>query len=124
MTRQPATGAHPLGEQLRSLREQAAVPGWEAAAAARMDSTLLSKIENGKRLPTQEQLAALAKFFKVPFEPLEARRLAEDMKRWYGDHPNFAEATAILHEDAREYRANNLSPAVSKRPKPVNKGKK
>jgi len=43
-----------------------------------MDSGLLSKIENGKRLPTQEQLAAPAK--KVPGGPLEARRVAEEIK--------------------------------------------
>jgi transcriptional regulator with XRE-family HTH domain len=36
-----------------------------------MDSGLLSKIENGKRPPTQEHLAALAKFFKLPVGPLE-----------------------------------------------------
>ena len=113
-----------LGAQLRELREKASAPGWKAAAAAEMDSGLLSKIENGRRLPTREQLAALAKFFKVPVAPLEARRIAEDMKKRHGDSPVFDEATAILREDSGEYRANNMSAAVSKRAKPVNKRRK
>lgn len=123
-TRQTATVTQPLGEQLRLLRGKADVPGWKAAGAAEMDSTLLSKIENGKRLPTQEQLAALAKFFKVPFEPLEARRLAEEMRKWHGDNPAFAAASAILREEAGEYRAKNVSTAVSKPTKAVNNRRK
>ena len=93
------------------------------AAAAEIDPALLSKIENGRRPSTQAQLTALAKFFKVPFEPLEARRLAEEMEKWHGDNPVFAEATAILREESGEYRVNNVSAAVSKRAKPVNKPK-
>ena len=123
-TRQSTAEAQPLGEQLRLLRGMAEVPGWKAAAAAKMDASLLCKIENGKRPVTQEQLAALAKFFKAPFEPLEARRLAEDMKKRYGDHPNLAEATSILREEAGEYPAKKMSTAVSNRAKPVNKRRK
>src|SRR5687767_10169023 len=83
-----------LGSILRELREKASLPGWKVASAAKMDSTLLSKIENGKRAATQAQLAALAKFFKVELEPLETRRLAEEMLRSYGNHPAFAAASA------------------------------
>ena len=106
------------------LRGMADVPGWKAAAAAKMDASLLSKIENGKRTVTQDQLAALAKFFKVPAGPLEARRVAEDMKKRYGDHPNLTEATSILREEAGEYLAKKVSTAVSNRAKPVNKRRK
>ena len=104
-----------LGEQLHRLREAAGRPGWEVAAAARMDSGLLSKIENGKRPATQAQLAALAKFFKVAVEPLETRRLAEDMMKWYGAHPGFEAATAIVREEAGEYRVKN-KPAMASKP--------
>ena len=109
---------------MRALREKAGVPGWLPAAAAGMDSALLSKIENGRRLPTQEQLAALAKFFKAPVGLLEMRRVSEDMMRRYGDHPHFAAATAILREEAGEYRAKKVSAPVSKPAKSVNKRKK
>lgn len=120
-----------LGTQLRRLRDQAGSPGWEVAAAARMDSGLLSKIETGKRLPTQVQLAAIARFFKVDPVPLEARRIAEDARRRYGTGPALDAATAILREEPPEYRVNKLSAAASKQARlarkpstPVNKPKK
>ena len=119
-----AASRETLGEQLRRLREKADLPGWKVAAAAEMDSTKLSKIENGKRLPTAAQLAALAKFFKVPVEPLETRRLAEDMMKWYGGHPGFEAATAIVREEAGEYRVKKRSMAVGKPAKAVNKAGK
>lgn len=120
-TRHATAPKETLGEQLRRLREGTGLPGWEVAGAARMDSTHLSKIENGKRLPTAAQLAALAKFFKVPLAPLETRRLAEDMMKWYGGHPDFAAATALVREEAGEYRVKKRSMPVSKPAKPVNK---
>jgi len=89
-----------------------------------MDSTLLSKIENGRRLPTAAQVAALAKFLKVPPAPLERQRLAEEMIKRYADHPEFEAAAAIVREQAGEYGANNLSARVSKSAKAVNKSKK
>ena len=123
-TRHTAAPQETLGEQLRRLREKADLPGWKVAGAAEMDSTKLSKIENGKRLPTAAQLAALAKFFKMPVEPLEARRLAEEMMKWYGGHPEFEAAAAIVREEAGEYRVKKRSAAVNKPAKPVNKPKK
>jgi transcriptional regulator with XRE-family HTH domain len=110
--------------QLRQLRKQIKVPLWVPAAAAKMDSTLLSKIETGKRLPTPEQLAALTRYFKVPVEPLETRRLAEEMLKSYGAHPGFGAASAIVREEAGEYPVKKRSTEVSKRTKPVDKPKK
>lgn len=86
-----------------------------------MDSTHLSKIENGRRLPTQAQVAALAKFFKVPLQPLEQRRLAEEMMNYYGSHPGFAAAAAIVQDEAGEYHVKKPSKAVSKSTRAVNK---
>ena len=120
-TRQIAAPQETLGGQLRRLREKADLPGWKVAAAAEMDSTKLSKIENGKRLPTAAQLAALAKFFKVAVEPLETRRLAEDMMKSYGAHPGFEAASAIVREEAGEYRVKKRSMPVGKPAKSVNK---
>jgi transcriptional regulator with XRE-family HTH domain len=121
-TRQNAAEALPLGEQLRLLREKAGVPGREVAAAAQMDSAAFSKIENGKRLPTQDQLAAMAKFFKVPLQPLEARRIVEELLRKHGDNPALTHAAAaILREDGGEYRVSKRPTAVSKPAKAVNK---
>jgi hypothetical protein len=67
-----------------------------------------------ERLPTQEQLAALAKFFKVPMCPREARRIVDFSLG----------LTAILHEDTSEYRAKKPSTAVGKAARSVNKRRK
>ncbi len=89
-----------------------------------MDSTLLSKIENSKRLPTQNQLAALAAFFKVPLADLSALRIAEEMTKRYGNTAEFAAAAAIVQERSGEYRvkvvpvpANNRAQSVNRRGK-------
>lgn len=113
-----------LGDVLRQLRDQSGKPGWEVAAAAQTDASVLSKIELGKRLPTPAQLAALAKFFGVPLAPLESRRLAQEMLGYYGSHPQLAEATAILREEACEYRVKKKPIPANNPPKAVNNSKK
>lgn len=123
-TRHTTTVSSSLGEELRRLRAHSGCPGREVAAAAEIDSALLSKIENGKRLPTQKQLAAIAKFFGAPQAELEARRLAEEMKRQFGDSPQFVAATTLLQEEAGEYPVKKVSAAVSKRAPAVNKRQK
>jgi transcriptional regulator with XRE-family HTH domain len=68
-----------------------------------MDSTLLSKIELGQRLPTETQLQALASFFKISFEELEVRRLAERFWKEYGSSPAAKEVVNLIQEQAAEY---------------------
>ena len=123
-TRQTPAAREPLGTQLRRLREGRALPIRVPAAAAEMDPTLLSKIENGKRLPTEAQTAALAKFFGVPAEPMHGARIAESFLREHSGHPAFAQASALIQEAAGEYRVKKMSAAVNKSGKPVNKRRK
>ena len=109
---------------LRELRAKSGLPGWQVGAEAGMDSGLLSKVENGKRSITRDQLLALAKFFKVEAAPLEAVRIAEVVRRKFGSNPAFPEAAAILQEDAGEYLVNKMSAPANKRGKSVNNPKK
>lgn len=109
------TEADNLGAQLRRLREQAGAPLWKAGAAAEMDSALLSKIETGKHPVRADQLVKLAAFFRVPLDPLETQRLAEEMARHYGSHPGFGAAAAIVQEKAGEYHVNKSPDAGNKR---------
>ena len=123
-TRQTPAARESLGVQLRRLREGVELPLWKVAAAAEMDSTLLSKIEHGKRLPTEAQTGALAKFFGVPAEPLHGARIAESFLREHSGHPALAEASAIIREEAGEYRVKKMSAGVNKPAKAVNKRRK
>jgi transcriptional regulator with XRE-family HTH domain len=113
-----------LHVQLRSLREARGLPLRLPAAAAEIDSALLSKIELGQRLPTRAQLAALTRFYGIENGPFEARRLAEEMLRSHGDDPALAEATAIIREEAGEYRVKNIRASVNKPGKSVSNRKK
>ena len=92
-----------LGGALRRMRKEKGLPLRSVAAAAEMDSTLLSKIELGQRLPTEPQTRALAKFFGVAFEELEAKRLAEHFWMDHGGSPAAREAVNLLREQAGDY---------------------
>lgn len=85
-----------LGAWLRDLRKARELPLRSVAAVAEMDSTLLSKIELGQRLPTEEQTRAFARFFNVSFEDLEAKRLAERFCSHHGDSPAIGKAVVLI----------------------------
>ena len=96
-----------LGDWLRSLRAARRLPLRVVAAAAEMDSTLLSKIELNQRLPTQEQSVALAAFFKVSVKDFEARRIATKFWQDFGESPVAAHAVSLIQEQAATYKTKS-----------------
>lgn len=54
-----------LGEQLRTLREQAELSLRTVANEIGIDTSLLAKIERNERQATKEQIKQIALFFKV-----------------------------------------------------------
>lgn len=54
-----------VGEQLRTLRENANLSLREVASNIGIDTSLLGKIERNERQPTKEQIKHVAAFFKV-----------------------------------------------------------
>ena len=110
---------------LRDLRKGKGVPMWSVAAAAGMDSTLLSKIELGRRLPTGEQAAALARYFGVPAEEIQGALMAERFFKEAEKNPEAAaRALARIEEGAGEYRVSKEPTAGDKPGAAVNKAKK
>lgn len=53
-----------LAEKLKLLREEAKQPQRRVAAALDIDTATYCKIENGKYVPSKEQVIQLADFFK------------------------------------------------------------
>jgi transcriptional regulator with XRE-family HTH domain len=53
-----------IGTTLRELRETNGLLLREVGARLSLDPTLLSKIERDERMPTKEQIKALANFYK------------------------------------------------------------
>ena len=94
-------GENPLGNWLRQLRQAKGLPLRVVAAEAEMDTALLSKVELGQRLPTEKQTAALAAYFSVPLEGMEAKRLAERFWMENKDNPAAAKAASLLHRRAQ-----------------------
>jgi len=95
-----------LGAFLRELREKRDLALWQVAPEAEMDSTLLSKIERGNRLPTQKQAELLARFFKVPVGELEGRRIMEKFWKENKGNPAVGEAVQKIQETAPAYVVN------------------
>src|SRR5438270_330537 len=94
-----------FGAWLRGLREEKGVMLREAAAAAEMDLTHLSKAELGQRLITKEQMVALARYFRVDDVEAEGRRLAEKFRHDAKDDPKAGEhAVLFLAEQAGIYK--------------------
>lgn len=87
-----------LGEGLRELREARGLTLRAVAEATDMDLTHLQKIELGQRLPTEEQTTRLAKFFKLDETETQARRIAEEFRRYYADNPAAPQALQILND--------------------------
>jgi adenine-specific DNA-methyltransferase len=71
-----------------------------------MDSTLLSKIELAQRLPTEKQTRALVNFFKVSFDEMEAKRLAEHFTVHYGHSSAARKAAWLIKEQYGEYETH------------------
>lgn len=98
-----------LGEWLRGLRERRGLPIRVVAAAAEMDQAHLSKVELGQRLLTAKQASAIAKFFEMDSEEIEAHRIAEKFRHDNADNPAAERAIYILHEDSAPYGLKNNS---------------
>jgi transcriptional regulator with XRE-family HTH domain len=89
---------------LRKLRRDRNFPLRVVAAAAEMDSTLLSKVELNQRVPTPAQTAALAKFFGISRGDFEAKRIATKFWQDFGRSPAAGKAVLLLQEQAGEYK--------------------
>jgi hypothetical protein len=63
-----------------------------------MDTAHLSKIELGQRLPTEPQASALARFFTVPPEEMQAKRIAEKFLREHRTSTGAARAASLIKE--------------------------
>ena len=77
-----------IGEQLRTLRENANLSLREVASNIGIDTSLLGKIERNDRQPTKEQIKQVATFFKVNEKQLIKEMLSDQI------------AYKIIEEDA------------------------
>lgn len=60
-----------LPEKLKQLREASGLPQRKVAAVLGIDTATYSKIENGKFIPSKEQILQIAKIFSAKESELE-----------------------------------------------------
>lgn len=68
-----------------------------------MDQAHLSKVELGQRMLTTDQASAIAKFFGVDANEMEARRIVQKFRLEHADNPAATQAILMLHEDIAAY---------------------
>jgi transcriptional regulator with XRE-family HTH domain len=109
-----------FGPWLRQLREQKGVAQRAVAAAANMDSSHYGKVEGEKRLLTDEQAVAVARFLGVTEADMRARQVAARfLLQCDGDHALAVNAAGLVQEAVAPYLVNNhvAKPVKSLRPK-------
>lgn len=87
----PKEASADLGRRLRALRLNASLTGSQVAAAARMSQPKVSRIENGRTVPTPADVARIAEALKADSEVIqglvaEASALADLSRRWREIH--------------------------------------
>jgi adenine-specific DNA-methyltransferase len=97
-----------IGQILKEIREENGYPLQEVQQQVDIDLTQLSKIENGKRLPTTEQLIRLAKFYKYD-EKLLIIHKESDKIVYSFEYPEIAMETLQVAEAKVQYGTQYLS---------------
>ena len=73
MTRRATEPTTPLGKALRALRNDSGLTGKEAAAAADISQSMLSRYEIGEQVPTPHTIRSLCRVYRAPAD--ERRQL-------------------------------------------------
>jgi transcriptional regulator with XRE-family HTH domain len=92
-----------LGQHLRELRKDKEQTLHQVSVGTNIDSPLLSKLERGERLPTDEQIKKLAKYYKVAETNLKVKATAERIIKEYGVNDTTYEAVNLVMEQITPY---------------------
>lgn len=93
-----------FGNFLKNLRKHKNATLHQVAVGTNIDATILSKIERGKRLPTDEQIERLAHYFDVSCDVLLSQTIAEKIIKTYGINEATKTAIQLVKEQFEEYR--------------------
>jgi transcriptional regulator with XRE-family HTH domain len=88
-----------LANWLRQCREGRGMILRDVASRTGLDLSLVSRFENGQRVPTEEQMAMLASVFGANPQQAQALRIADQFRRKYGDGPATHHAILRLAEE-------------------------
>ena len=92
-----------LGRFLRDLRKKNGQTLHQVSQGTDIDSPLISKLERGERLPTEEQIIKLAKHFNISESELKIKATAEKIIKEFGITDTTYEAVSLVMEQLTPY---------------------
>ena len=90
-----------IGNTFKSIRENRNLFLEDVKQKTGINKTLLSRIENGKRLPTKEQVIHLSKFYNVEKEDLIVQWLSDKLVYEVKEEESALEAIQVAEEKVR-----------------------
>jgi len=96
-----------FGETVKQLRNDKRMLLREVAAKMNVDSSLLSRVENGVKRLSREQVVALARALQEDEEKLLVLYLGERVVYELKDEENLAIEAIMVAEQRIRYRVNN-----------------
>jgi len=98
-----------FADQTKRLRKEKGVPLRVVAACLNIDQAILSKIENGKRNATRENVAKLAKYYKVNENDLVVSWLSDKLLYEFEDEELALEVFKVTEEKIAYKKTPQLS---------------
>lgn len=95
-----------FGNKIKELRLKKELPARKVAAAIDIDQSSYSKLEGGTKKPTQKNIEALSKFYKVPLDDLVTAFVADRILHQLKDY-NVGHEALKLAEDQLPYQTKN-----------------
>src|SRR5690554_1664044 len=95
-----------IGTTFKNIREERKLLLEDVTQKTGINKTLLSRIENGKRLPTREQLNLLCKYYKAEKEDILVQWLSDKIVYEIKDE-NFALSAMQVAEEKIKYQSLN-----------------
>ena len=92
-----------LGQYIRNLRTEKKETLHDVSKGTDIDSPLLSKIERGVRLPTDEQINKISEYFKLDESDLKVMVMAEKIIKDYGINDTTYDAVRKVEEQIIPY---------------------
>lgn len=87
-----------FGLKIKSLREERKQPLRIVAFHLNMDQAILSKIENGKKIPTKKQVLDIADYFQIPEKELTVLWLSDKIIYEIKDEPYGQDALKVAEQ--------------------------
>jgi HTH-type transcriptional regulator, competence development regulator len=96
-----------VGHLLKSKREEKGLLLRQVAAFLDIDQAILSKIENGNRKPTKEQIPKLAEILGINKKELMIQFLSEKIAYEIADEDCASQALKVAEEKVKYIKAQN-----------------